>query len=105
MKKLILFICIIFFAVSAFIPRGHFISSIYGTIEPAEGAKKVWAIKGTDTLTVIPEAGKFSIAVTGGIWKLHIEAMPPYKNADVDNIRVEEGKSTDAGLITLKSDK
>jgi len=105
MKKLILLTCIIFFAVSAFITRGNFISSIYGTIEPAEAAKKVWAIKGTDTLTIIPEAGKFSIAVTGGIWKLQIEAMPPYKNAVVENIRVEEGKSTDAGMITLKSDQ
>ena len=105
MKKLILLICIVFFAVSAFIPRNNFISSIYGTIEPADAAKKVWAIKGTDTLTIIPEGGKFSIAVTGGIWRLYVEAMPPYKNATVDNIRVEEGKSTDAGIITLKSDK
>ncbi|HMK04448.1 MAG TPA: hypothetical protein VK489_09660 [Ferruginibacter sp.] len=104
MKKLILLTCIVFFAMSAFLPRNSFISSIYGSIEPAEAAKKVWAIKGTDTLTVIPEAGKFSIAVSGGVWRLYIQAMKPYKDAVVDNIRVEEGKSTDAGMITLKSD-
>jgi hypothetical protein len=105
MKKLILLTCIAFFAVSAFISRDNAISSIYGSIEPADAAKKVFAIKGTDTLTVIPGNGKFSIAVSAGVWKLLVEAMPPYKNAVVENIRVDEGISTDAGMITLKTDK
>lgn len=97
--KYIILICVVFVLASLVIKP---VSSIYGTIEPAESAAKVFAIKGTDTLVVIPEAGKFSVAVTGaGKWKLYVQAISPYKDAVVDNLTVEEGRSTDAGIIKL----
>jgi hypothetical protein len=102
MKKLLVLICAAFFIVSAFSSR-NFISSIYGTIEPAEGAKKVWAVNGMDSVSIVPESGKFSIAVTAGKWKLTVEANRPYQDAVIENINVEEGKSTDAGIIRLTS--
>jgi len=102
MKKLLFFTCIaLFILISAFGFRASFISSIYGTIEPAEAAKKVWAVNGKDSVSVIPEAGKFSIAVTAGKWTLHVEAAAPFKDIIIDNINVEEGKSTNAGVIRM----
>ena len=102
MKKLLILACIVLFAISAFTPPYQNISSIYGTIEPAEAAAKVWAINGKDSVSIIPEGGKFSIAVTSaGNWKIVVEANKPYKDAVIENIRVDEGKSTDAGVIKL----
>lgn len=101
MKKLLMIVCVAYLVMSAFVPHKPFISSIYGTIEPAEAAKKVWAINGKDSVSVVPEAGKFSIAVTAGDWKLVIEAEQPYKDAVIENVHVTEGRSTDAGVIKL----
>lgn len=103
--KYIVIICIAFITAAAVIKPKDFITSIYGNIEPAEAAKKVFAIKGTDTVAVIPEAGKFSVAVsTAGSWKVYIQALPPYKDAVLNNIMVEEGRSSNAGTIKLVSD-
>ncbi len=101
MKNLIIIIILTCWIIFGFIPGAHKISSIYGTIEPAEAAKKVLAISGKDTVTVVPEAGKFSIAVTTGTWMIVVEAEKPYKDAVIENIKVEEGKSADAGVIRL----
>jgi len=101
MKNTSILFCTLIFLIGAFIPARRSISSIYGTIEPQDAAKKVLAINAKDTFVVIPEAGKFSIAVSAGNWKLYVQAMKPFKDLTVENIRVEEGKSTDAGLIRL----
>jgi len=74
---------------------------INGSVLPAEGVKKVWAINEEETVCVTPRSGKFSIAVKAGKWKLHIEAMNHYKYTIIDNIFVGEGKSQDAGIIRL----
>lgn len=77
------------------------ISSIYGSFEPPGSVNKVSAINGTDTVVVIPQQGKFSIAVHGGIWKLHIEAIPPYLDITTEYFKVTEGFSTDVGVVRL----
>ena len=76
-------------------------SSIYGTIVPPDAVTKVMAISGRDTVVVVPQNGKFSVAVNGGIWKLFIQAVPPYRNITTEHIKVTDGLSTDAGVITL----
>lgn len=92
---------ILIFLIGAFIPARPAITSIYGTIDPADAAEKVYAIHNKDTVTVIPQAGKFSIAVTPGTWKLWIRGAHPFKDVSVDNLKVTAGKSTDAGIIRL----
>jgi hypothetical protein len=92
---------ILIFVIGAFLPSRNSISSIYGTLDPQDAADKVYAIHNTDTLAVIPQAGKFSIAVTGGVWKLYIRGVKPFKDVTIDNIRVTDGKSTNAGLIHM----
>jgi len=104
MKKLIAILFILFIGVSAFIsPKKQLQvqSGITGIIEPADGAKKVWAIAGTDSIGVIPVNGKFSITVKPGNWTIVVEAVAPYQNATVEGVLVLEGNSTDAGTIKL----
>ena len=61
----------------------------------------VWAVNGKDSLSVAPETGKFSIAVTPGTWMIHVIAVKPYKDAIVDSIIVAEGRSSNAGIIRM----
>src|SRR4051812_4760145 len=101
MKKIIVFLCIALFALSSYILPKNFVSSIYGTIEPADAAKMVWAVNGKDSVSLVPQDGKFSLAVSAGIWRLHIEAVKPYKDVTIDSIKVTEGKASDAGVIRM----
>ena len=104
MKKIFIILCITFVAMAAFIVPAK-LSGIHGTISPADGGKKVWAIgtSGTDTVSVVPSSGAFSLEVKPGTWKIIVEAAKPYKDATISNITVEEGKYTDAGEIKLTS--
>jgi hypothetical protein len=101
MKKFAFVLCVLFVALCAFFPLTQHKSGIYGTIDPPEGAKRVWAINGKDSVSTTPLLGKFSMEVKPGTWKLIIEATAPLKNAVVENILVQEGQSADAGLIKL----
>lgn len=101
MKKIAITLCAAFVAICAFISPDRVKSGIYGTIDPPDGARKVWAINGTDSVSTVPLTGKFSLEVKPGTWKLIVEAVPPLKTALVENILVQEGESADAGLIKL----
>jgi hypothetical protein len=100
MKKLFVF-CLLIIIGFGFVNQEPALSSIYGNIEPPEAAKMVWAVSGKDSLSVAPETGKFSIAVTPGTWTIHIEAVSPYKDIILENIVVSEGRSTNAGVIRM----
>lgn len=76
-------------------------SAIQGTIDPPEGARRIWAVNGKDTVAIIPSPGSFIMDVKPGSWKLVIEAVLPYKNAERDGIVVTDGQITDVGLIKL----
>lgn len=76
-------------------------SGIRGTITPANGAAKIWAINGTDSISIVPSTGSFSAELKMGLWKLYIIAVKGYKNTTVENIPVEDGRYTDAGEIKL----
>lgn len=76
-------------------------SGIQGTIDPPEGAKRIWAVNGKDTVAIIPAPGSFILDVKPGTWKLVVEAVLPYKNAERESILVMDGEITDVGLIRL----
>jgi len=76
-------------------------SAIQGTIDPPEGAKRIWAVSGKDTVSIIPAPGSFIMDVKPGSWKLVVEAVLPYKNAEREGILVAEGQISDIGLIKL----
>jgi hypothetical protein len=78
--------------------------SIKGKITPANGATKVWAISGNDTLKASVDGGSFNITdAKPGTYKLIVEAMPPYKNMAKEGVSVSDGQSTDVGEIKLQS--
>ncbi|HLK30929.1 MAG TPA: carboxypeptidase-like regulatory domain-containing protein [Puia sp.] len=77
--------------------------SIKGKVTPANGAAKVWAISGTDTLKASVDGGTFNIMdAKPGTYKLIVEAMPPYKNMAKEGVTVSDGQSTDVGEIKLQ---
>ncbi|MDX2045161.1 MAG: carboxypeptidase-like regulatory domain-containing protein [Chitinophagaceae bacterium] len=77
--------------------------SIRGTVLPADGGVKAWAISATDTLKAEIKEGAFEIVnAKPGAYRLVIEAKPPYKNAARENIVVADGQPTDAGEIKLQ---
>ena len=77
-------------------------SGIQGTIDPPEGARKIIAVSGKDTVAIIPQPGSFIMDVKPGSWKIIVEAVLPYKNTERESILVAEGQLTDIGLIKLE---
>lgn len=100
MKKLVLILCAAFVIMSAFVSRDYK-SGIHGSIDPVEGAKKIWAISGIDSVSAVPLGGKFALEVNAGVWKLFIEGAAPYKSAVMENVSVQENQITDVGVIKL----
>jgi len=86
--------------ISAFVGKDR--SGIQGTIDPPEGANRIWAVSGKDTVSIIPPPGSFLMDLKPGTWKLVVVAVLPYKNAERDNILVAEGQMTDIGTIKLE---
>ena len=99
MKKLTLLIFTLSIIATSFMLAG--VSGIHGTINPADGAKKIWAINGRDTVSIVPSSVTFSLNVKPGNWMLLIEAVKPYKDVMIRNIIVEDGRYTNAGEIKL----
>ena len=97
--KNIIGIVVTVFIMSAFNSENR--AGIQGTIDPPEGAKRIWAVSGKDTVSIIPAPGSFILDVKPGSWKLVVEAVLPYKNAERESILVVDGELTDIGLIKL----
>lgn len=76
--------------------------SIKGTVTPADGATRAWALSATDTLKSDIKDGSFEISnAKPGEYRLIIEAKAPYKNQAKENVAVVDGQATDVGEITL----
>lgn len=104
MKNIILAMSMLVITGIAFTPATIVKSGIHGSIEPADAAAKITAISGSDSMSTVPVAGKFSLPVKPGNWTLVIEANRPYRNYTVENVLVLETQSTDVGVIKLKSE-
>lgn len=77
--------------------------SIRGTISPADGASRVWAVSAQDTANGTVQNGAFEVVVNKeGMYKLIVEAKPPYRNTAKDNVSVMSGQTTDVGQINLE---
>jgi hypothetical protein len=76
--------------------------TIKGTVSPADGATKAWALSSTDTLKADIQNGSFEISnAKAGTYRIVIEAKPPYKNTAKDNVAVADGQPTNVGEIKL----
>ncbi len=75
---------------------------IQGRVTPAEGAKEVVAIAGTDTLRSQISNGVFVFSnVKKGTYTLWVKANAPYKDAAIENVAVTDSATTDIGEIKL----
>jgi hypothetical protein len=99
MKWNIIVLCTALFIL--FVAGKKNIGGIHGTIKPADGAAKVWAIRGKDTVSTVPISGNFNLELNSGNWELLIQANKGYKNTTVNNLLVENSRYTDAGEIVL----
>ena len=104
MKKIAFTLCCAFIIMVAFVAHNRFMSGIRGTISPPDAAKKIWAISGRDTASIVPSSGNFSLDLKPGNWKVYVEAAKPYKDFAVPNIVVENDRYTDLGEIKLTKD-
>ena len=101
MKKTMILICATILLIAAFAFRSNFKCGIYGTIDPVDGAKRVWAISGRDSFQAIPVSGKFSIDTKPGTWRVSVEAVDAGKSLSIDNVLVVESQFTDVGVIKI----
>ncbi len=76
--------------------------NIIGKVVPPEGAEKVWAINGSDSLEAQLVDGGFSFSLAPGTWKIVVDAKEPFKDAVLENVESRDGESTDLGEITLQ---
>lgn len=77
--------------------------SIKGTIMPADGANRAWALSRTDTLRASIINGAYEIKdAKPGAYRVIIEAKPPYKNAAKDSVMVLDGQTAEVGEIKLE---
>jgi hypothetical protein len=75
---------------------------IQGRITPAEGAREVVAVAGTDTLRSQMSNGTFVFSnVKKGTYTIWVKANAPYKDASVENVAVTDSATTDIGEIKL----
>ena len=76
---------------------------IQGKVTPAEGAKEVVAVAGTDTLRSQISNGAFVFSnVKKGTYTIWIKANAPYKDASVENVAVTDSATTDIGEVKLQ---
>ncbi|ASZ10772.1 carboxypeptidase regulatory-like domain-containing protein [Chitinophaga pendula] len=89
-------------AVGTFSFKGIENGSITGKVTPADAATEAWAIKGTDTLKTAVNDGAFSFQdAKNGTYTIVVDARDPFKDAVVNDVKVEDGKATDLGEIKL----
>ncbi|WP_379087140.1 carboxypeptidase regulatory-like domain-containing protein [Pedobacter sp. UC225_65] len=76
---------------------------IQGKVSPAEGAREVVAVAGTDTLRSQVSNGAFVFSnVKKGTYTVWVKANAPYKDASVENVAVTDSATTDIGEIKLQ---
>src|SRR5580658_2177353 len=74
--------------------------SIKGKVSPSKEALSVLAESDKDTLHATIDNGVFVIGnAKPGIYKIVINAKPPYKNLTEEGVTVSEGEATDLGEI------
>jgi len=78
-------------------------ASLHATIFPAEGAEKVWAVHGKDSIKMAGSDGEYYLsAVNPGQWQVHVEAKKPYHNTSSEAVNLGPGGEKDLGEIRLK---
>jgi len=102
MKNLIIIFGIALLFILTSFKFHHAQTSIVGRVLPIDGATSVLAISGKDSASVNIVSGSFGLNVKPGIYKVFVDAVSPYKDAEIDNVSVKEDQTVDLGEITLQ---
>lgn len=77
-------------------------SSFHLRMYPADGADKVWAIQGRDSVEMTVVDGEYYLrSINPGEWQLSVEANAPYRDTRYE-VTVRPGADRDLGEIRLQ---
>ncbi|WP_325588634.1 hypothetical protein [Puia sp.] len=78
-------------------------SSFHVRTFPAEGADRVWAVQGKDSVEMMNINGEYILrSINPGRWEISIEANEPYSNTRLNVSDVKPGSDVDLGEIRLQ---
>ncbi len=77
-------------------------ASMHVTIFPAEGAGKVWAVHGKDSIKMAGGEGQYYLSdVSPGHWQVHVTAKRPYQDLSFGEVYLAPGVEKDLGEVKL----
>src|SRR5579872_2481469 len=78
-------------------------SSFHLRMLPADGADRVWAIQGRDSLQMMKVNGGYLLrSIKPGDWQVSVEANPSYRDARFMVNDVKPGTDRDLGVLRLR---
>ena len=78
-------------------------SSLHVRMYPTNGADRVWAIQGRDSIEMTNMNGQYILrSVNPGHWQISVEANAPYQDARFNLSDVKPGTDMDLGQIRLR---
>ena len=71
-------------------------SSFHARTSPTDGADRVWAIQGKDSIEMMNVNGEYFLrSINPGHWQISVEANQPYQNTRFDISEVKPGVDMD----------
>ena len=78
-------------------------SSFHLRTFPADGADRVWAIQGKDSIEMMNVNGEYILrSINPGHWRVSVQAITPYRNVRYDVNDIRPGTDIDLGEIRLR---
>jgi hypothetical protein len=78
-------------------------SSFHVRTFPSDGADRVWAVQGRDSVEMMNINGEYILrSINPGRWEISVEANEPYRNTRFDISDVKPGMDVDLGQIQLR---
>lgn len=78
-------------------------SSFHVRMYPANGAGRVWAIQGKDSMEMININGEYFLrTINPGYWQISVESNRPFRNVQFNSGDIQPGFDKDLGEIRLQ---
>ena len=78
-------------------------SSFHTRVYPTDGADRVWAIQGKDSIEMMNINGEYFLrSINPGNWQISVEANAPYQNTRFEISEVKPGVDMDLGEVRLR---
>ena len=78
-------------------------SSFHVRMFPTDGADRVWAVQGRDSVEMMNSNGEYILrSINPGKWEISVEANEPFQNTRFDVKEVKPGMDIDLGEVYLR---